>query len=68
MPLQTRAECTQAERWLVAELCKHPLTRQFLANRKPESKRYRPDPTWPVRIEAPPSFRVVGLTAPAMTI
>jgi hypothetical protein len=33
MPLETQEQCDQAERWLVAELCKHPMTRQFLANR-----------------------------------
>jgi hypothetical protein len=65
MPLATQDECNQAERWLVAALCKHPVTRQFLANRNPE--RYGPDPTWPVRIDAPPSFRVFGLTAPVTT-
>jgi hypothetical protein len=66
MPLQTKDECDQAENWLVAELCKHPLTRQFLANRKPE--RYRPDSSWPVRIEASQSFRVLGLTVPATAL
>ena len=62
MPLATQKECDQAERWLVAELCKHPVTRQFLANRNPE--RYRPDPTWTVRIDAPQSFCIYGLTVP----
>ncbi len=66
MPLQTQDECNQAEKWLVADLCKHPLTRQFLANRNPEG--YRPDSTWPVRIEAPASFRLIGLTVPATAI
>ena len=63
MPLEAQDQCDQAERWLVAELCKDPVTRQFLANRNPE--RYRPDPNWPVEIDAPPTFRVIGLTAPA---
>ena len=66
MPLDTQPQCDQAERWLVAELCKHSITRQFLANRNPQ--RYRPDPCWPVRVEAPPSFRVFGLTVPATTV
>jgi hypothetical protein len=66
MPLHSQDECDQAERWLVAELCKHPLTRQFLANRDPEE--YRPDPNWPVRIDAPPSFCVFGLTVPAASL
>jgi len=64
IPLATQVECNQAERWLVAELCKHPMTRQFLSNQKPESGRYRPDLTWPVRIDAPSSFQIFGLTAP----
>ena len=66
MPLNTKEECDQSERWLVAELCKHPLTRQFLANRNPD--RYRPDRNWPVEIEAPQSFRVIGLTSPATIV
>ncbi len=60
MALDTKSECDQAERWLVAQLCKHPLTRQFLANRTPE--RYQPDPNWCVQFDAPASFRVFGLT------
>src|SRR5207237_270089 len=44
MPLDVEEEFDQAERWLVAELCKTALTRQFLANRNPES--YKPDPSW----------------------
>jgi hypothetical protein len=63
MPLSTQAECDQAKRWLVTKLCKHPLTRQFMANRNAE--RHRPDPNWPVRMDAPSSFRVIGLTTPA---
>ena len=66
LPLSTQDECNQAERWLVAELCKHPLTRQFLANRRPE--RYRPAPAWPVQVDGPPSFAVIGLTVPATTM
>ena len=66
IPLETQAECNQAERWLVAELCKHALTRQFLANRNP--KRYAPDPDWPVQVEPSPSFQIIGLTVSASTI
>lgn len=62
MPLESKAECDQAERWLVAELCKDAVARQFLANRNPE--RYQPDPRWPVQIQAGPTFRIIGLTIP----
>jgi hypothetical protein len=62
MPLATQEECDQAERWLVAELCKHRVTTQFLANRN--AQRYRPDQTWPVLLDAPPSFRIYGSTIP----
>jgi hypothetical protein len=60
MPLDNSAECHQAERWIVAQLCQDAVSRQFLVNRKPHT--YRPDPRWPVRIEATPAFRIVGLT------
>lgn len=63
MPLFGADECVQAERWLVAQLCGHPTTRQFLANVAPDS--YCPNPAWEVRLEAPPEFRVFGLTLPA---
>lgn len=62
MPLRIPDECVQAERWLVARLCRHPTTRQFLANVRPEA--YAPNSAWEVRIEAPPGFRVFGLTLP----
>jgi hypothetical protein len=60
--LPTKAECIQVERWVVNQLCKTPLTRQFLANRQPDGKRYQPDPGWPVRIDDSPAFRIAGLT------
>lgn len=60
MPLSTNAQCNQAERWLVAQLCKDPVTRQFLGNRNPG--RYCPNPQWEVQIQAPASFQIVGLT------
>lgn len=62
IPLLTQDECNQAERWVVAQLCNHPITRQFLANRNPEG--YRPLPDWPVQIDASPAFRVLGLNVP----
>ncbi|GEM_PF-5577969 len=63
MPLFSAEECVQAERWLVSQLCRGDVTRQFLANVAPDS--YGPDTSWPVRIDAPPEFRVFGLTLPA---
>lgn len=60
MPLDSAEDCAQAEKWLVHRLCGDEVSRQFLANRNPGS--YVPDPAREVVIEAPPSFRVVGLT------
>jgi hypothetical protein len=62
MPLFHEDECVQAERWLVSQLCRPAATRQFLANVDPDG--YCADPNWSVRIEAPPEFRVFGLTVP----
>ena len=66
MPLHSDATCVQAERWVVAELCKDPVSRQFLSNCNPES--YRPDPGQHVRLEAPPEFRVISLTVSNSTL
>lgn len=62
MPLTGEAECDQAERWLVAQFCKHGMTRQFLANCNPD--RYRPDTSWAVSFDAPETCKVFGLNWP----
>jgi len=60
MPLDSAEDCTQAEKWLVNQLCKDPVARQFLANRNPES--YVPSTGVEVRIEPSAEFRIIGLT------